>query len=364
MDHHPAPLPPLAADEPATPVAPAAPVASIAPGRQLLAQAVDLALEGTVVLSFSRLGYQWRDRLFGWSDLTERPLHGKVAVVTGATSGLGFAAATRLASLGASVRLVGRDLERTERARDRIVADTGNAHVEVGVADLARLDDVRRYAEQLRTTHDRLDVLINNAGALVRDHELTVDGIELTAQTHVVAPFLLTHELLGLLGRTPGARVITVSSGGMYTQRLDLDRLDRESTAGSHPDFDGVASYALAKRSQVVLNGRWAERAADTGITFHAMHPGWVDTPGVQTSLPDFARVMGPWLRTPFQGADTMVWLAAARAPLEVNGRFWLDRHQRWPVKVPWTRTAPDDADRLWRWVERRAGIDPAQSSP
>jgi hypothetical protein len=69
--------------------------------------------------------------------------------------------------------------------------------------------------------------------------------------------------------------------------------------------------------------------------------------------------VMGPWLRTPFQGADTMVWLATARPPLEVNGRFWLDRHRRWPVKLPWTRTSPDDADRLWRWVADRAGVAP-----
>ncbi len=331
------------------------PPASLA--RRLIAQTVDTALEGTVALSFSRLGYQWRDRVFGWTDLTERPMHGKVAVVTGATSGLGLAAATRLASLGASVRVVGRDIGRTEQARTRIVADTGNDDVEIGVADLARLDDVRRYAEQFRSYHDRLDVLVNNAGALVHAHQLTGDGIELTAQTHVVAPFLLTHELLGLLGRSPGSRVVTVSSGGMYTQRLDLGRLDRESIAGAHPDFDGVAAYALAKRAQVVLNGQWAERAATTGITFHAMHPGWVDTPGVQTSLPDFARIVGPWLRTPFQGADTMVWLATAREPLESNGRFWLDRHQRWPVKLPWTRTAPEDADQLWRWVSDRAGV-------
>jgi len=333
--------------------------------RRIVAQGVDTALEATVALSFSRLGYQWRDRLYGWSDLTERPMHGRVAIVTGSTSGLGLAAATRLASLGASVRLLGRDISRTERAREQIEAATANPDVEIGVADLSSLDDVRRYADQFLSYHDRLDVLINNAGALVRRHELTGDGIELTAQAHVVAPFLLTHELLPLLGATPGARVVTVSSGGMYTERLDVDRLELDSSAKStgsanadrNADFDGVKTYARAKRAQVVLNEMWAERAAATGITFHAMHPGWVDTPGVQTSLPDFYRVMGPWLRSPFQGADTMVWLATAREPLAVNGRFWLDRHQRWPTKLPWTRTPPDEAERLWRWVRDRSGI-------
>jgi dehydrogenase/reductase SDR family protein 12 len=186
--------------------------------RSLLAQAVDAALEGTVVLSFSRVGYDVRSRLFAWSDLTERPMSGKVAIVTGATSGLGLAAATRLAALGASVRLLGRDIGRTEHARQLIVSRTGNADVEIGVADLASLDDVRRYAEQVRRYHDRLDVLINNAGALVHEHQLTADGVELTAQTHVVAPFLLTAHLLPLLARTPGSRVVTVSSGGMYTE--------------------------------------------------------------------------------------------------------------------------------------------------
>ncbi len=331
--------------------------------RLVAAETVDLALEATVALSFSRLGYQVRNRLFEWSDLTERPMAGKVAIVTGATSGLGLAAATRLASLGASVRLLGRDIGRTEATRERIVAATGNADVEIGVADLANLDEVRRYAEQVVAYHDRLDVLINNAGALSREHRLTDDGMELTVQTHVVAPFLLTHELLPLLNATTGSRVITVSSGGMYTERLDVDRLEMG------PDgYDGVKAYARSKRAQVVLNGQWAARTAASGVTFHAMHPGWVDTPGVQTSLPDFYRVMGPWLRTPEQGSDTMVWLATGSEPSGSSGQLWLDRHRRWTSKLPWTRTAPLEADRLWQWVSARAGVtatdDPASVAP
>ena len=88
------------------------------------------------------------------------------------------------------------------------------------------------------------------------------------------------------------------------------------------------------------------------------MHPGWVDTPGIHESLPDFARLMGPLLRTPEQGADTMVWLATAREPLSGNGQFWLDRHRRWTSKLPWTRTSAADADHLWELVSRRAGVD------
>ena len=246
--------------------------------RRALAEAVDLALEATVVLSFSRVGYRVRRRVWSWAQPPEASMAGQVVLVTGATSGLGLSLATRCAELGASVVVVGRDLERLESARDRIAAAAGTATVTTARCDLARLDDVRALAEQVRRDHSRLDVLVHNAGALVHDFVRTVDGIELTVQTHVVAPYLLTTELLDLLQATPGARVLTVASGGMYTQPLeDLD-LDPA-------DFDGVRAYALAKRAQVVLNQQWARRHPGVAV-FQAMHPGWVDTPGLRDSLP------------------------------------------------------------------------------
>jgi len=318
----------------------------------LVAESIDLALEATVALSFSRFGYQVRNVVFHWSDQPARPMTGKVVIVTGATSGLGLEAATRLAALGAAVCIVGRDPERTEAARDRIAEASASTDIEVGIADLADLDQVRTFAAQFSRTHDRLDAIINNAGALVHQRQLTVNNIELTAQTHVVAPFLLTHDLLPLLSKTSQSRVITVASGGMYTESLSIDQL--EMATGT---FNGVKAYAQAKRAQVILNQLWADRAAASGVIFQAMHPGWVDTPGVATSLPDFYRLMGPWLRTPQQGADTMVWLASAREPLASNGQFWLDRRRRWTNKVPWTRTSNDDADELWDWVQDKAAI-------
>ena len=158
---------------------------------------------------------------------------------------------------------------------------------------------------------------------------------------------------------------MTVSSGGMYTQRLDLARLDLESTAGPHPDFDGVHGLRPGQAGP----GRAQRRSGPTArpppasrstpcTRAGSTRPGW------PSSLPGFARVMGPWLRTPFQGADTMVWLATAREPLERQRRAsGSTAAPRWPVKLPWTRTAPDDADRLWRWVAARAGV-PTRRGP
>lgn len=313
--------------------------------------AIDRALELTVVGSFSRIGFATRRGLFGWDAEPEADLAGRVAVVTGATSGLGLAAAHLLAERGADLYLVGRDPARADAARRSILDGTPRARVETVIADLASLDAVRAGAAALSASVPRVDVLIHDAGALVHELQRTDDGLEVTAQVHVVAPFLLTALLLPLLRVGGDARVITVSSGGMYTQRLDIDALE----APPQP-FDGMRIYANAKRAQVVMNEEWARHPAGQGIRFHAMHPGWADTPGVQAALPGFRRVMRPLLRSAEQGADTMAWLAGAPEAVESNGEFWLDRRPRPTSRLQRTRTPPIDAQRLWDWCVERSG--------
>lgn len=318
-----------------------------------LAEGIDALLEVSVVGSFSRIGYVTRRRLFSWEDPRPEALLGRVALVTGASSGLGFATARNLAALGATVVLLGRDHTRTEEARTAIEAAVDGADVSVVLADLDRLDEVRRAAAEVLRDHDRLDILVHNAGTLTHELVHTPDGIEQTTQTHVVAPFLLTALLLPSL-RVAGGRVITVTSGGMYTARLDLDAL----TAPDAATFDGVRAYARAKRAQVVLTEQWAERFAGSGVTFVAMHPGWADTPGVRTALPSFHRLVGPILRTPDEGVDTTVWLASTDLPEDANGALFLDRHRRRTVHVPGTATSDADAQLLWDWCAARAGVD------
>jgi dehydrogenase/reductase SDR family protein 12 len=317
-----------------------------------LERLADAALEVSVVGSFSRVGFTARRLLFDWDAEPTADMTGKLVAITGATGGIGYAVAHALAARSAEVWLVGRDPARTETARRRVLEAAPGAHVWTAIADLARLDDVRELADTLRRKTRHLDVLVHNAGALTHELLRTEDGLELTAQVHVVAPFLLTAALLPLLTATPGARVITVSSGGMYTHALNLGSLDEPSTP-----FDGVDAYANAKRAQVVLNERWAQHLGAEGVVFHAMHPGWADTPGVQTALPRFRAVMRPLLRSPEQGADTIVWLASAAEPLAVNGAFWLDRARRLTNPLPWTRTAPQAASELWDWCAAHARV-------
>lgn len=321
-----------------------------------VARVVDAAMEATVAPSFARLGATVRSSLVEWPSPPDGSLDGRVCVVTGASSGIGAALARGLATSGAALHLVGRDADALDDVAAKVRRIGRPAKVAVHVVDLADLGAVRRFAADLSMRAERVDVLAHVAGALVHERTITDDGVELTLQVHVVAPFLLTHLLLPMLDASDDARVITMSSGGMYTQRLDVETLeDRDG------EFDGTTAYARAKRAQVELNEEWARRYPDRGIGFHALHPGWVDTPGLRTSLPGFARGLRRALRTPEQGADTALWLAWTPEATAPGGDFWHDRRRRHST-LPWTSTPAGESERLWRHVASLAGVDSAAS--
>ncbi len=318
-----------------------------------LSEGVDALLEATVVGSFSRIGYNWRSRLDHWQP-TGPPgcLAGRTVLVTGATAGIGLAAATRFAQLGASVRLLARDQARAEQARDEIQKAAGDdAAVSYDLADVSDFDALRGFAAPFAEANSPLDVLVHNAGVLSADFRQAADGTELTMAAQLFGPFLLTGLLLPLLRQSAPARVITVSSGGMYTQRFDLAAVEMD-----RHHYNGTVAYARAKRAQVVLNREWARRVAPDQVAFQAMHPGWVDTPGIASSLPTFHRLMRPLLRTPGQGADTVVWLGSDPEPLASSGGFWHDRRRRGEHRLPWTRGG--DGRGLWELGAARTGWD------
>jgi NAD(P)-dependent dehydrogenase (short-subunit alcohol dehydrogenase family) len=307
---------------------------------------VDDALELAVVPSFTDVGFRLRRSLLGWEDLADLRMDGRVVAITGATSGLGLASARMLSRMGAGLRLLVRDPGRGARLAEELGGD-----VEIHAVDMSDLSSVRRAVDELMAAGSRLDVLINNAGALLTERRESVDGYEMTFATMVLGPFVLTNGLVSLLERAGDlgpARVITVASGGMYLERVHLDDLQME-----REPYRGSVAYARAKRAQVVLTREWARRLRDHGIVAHAMHPGWADTPGVEASLPTFRRIVGPFLRAPEQGADTIVWLAAAEEPTRSTGRFWLDRRPRAVDRLPSTRSTAAERAALWSACER-----------
>ena len=318
---------------------------------------LDDVLDRTVVAGFTNVGYRIRSR--GWSASELQRMRGKVVLITGASSGLGLAAAEGFARLGATVWLVVRSRERGEEARARIVERSGDGEVHVGVCDLSELGSVRQFAGRFRGRASRLDVLVNNAGVMTEERAVSADGIELTLATNVVGPFLLTNLLIPLLQCSTPARIINVSSGGMYTQKLRVDDLQSE-----RGDFDGPTVYARTKRAGVILTELWAEQLAGAGVVVHAMHPGWADTPGVRSSLPRFHTVTRPLLRTPAEGADTIVWLGTAAEPGRCSGRFWHDRRPRPTHLWPRTRETGQERERLLAECIRLSGWHDTPAPP
>jgi dehydrogenase/reductase SDR family protein 12 len=318
------------------------------------ADLIDRALEVTIAPSFTRLGYDLRSRLDHWAPIGSYDLTGRVVVITGATSGLGLAAARVLASDGATVEIVARNAGKATAVCEQLRAHALSGSVDYVTADLADLDLVRGAAAELARRHEAVDVLIHNAGALDSSYGRSPQGIERTTASQVVGPFLLTELMLPQLRAARRGRVVWVASGGMYSQSLSVAQLEMGPS-----DYDGTTAYARAKRAQVTLAEMWAEELRPDGIAVHAMHPGWADTPGVRRSLPTFRRVTGPLLRTPEQGADTMIWLAADDGvPVATTGRFWLDRRPRALHRLGSTRRSdtPDERQRLWNWCVEHAG--------
>ena len=318
------------------------------------ADIVDTVLESSIAPSFSRVGYSIRQRLDHWTPLNSYDLQGRVVVISGATSGIGFATSSSLLACGATLEIIGRDATRTNAAAHQLRNQSScQGTVSVVVADTGDLEQITTAADELSERHASIDVLIHNAGALSAAYAESQQGIEQTVASQVVGPFALTQLLREPLTRSSNARVLWVSSGGMYSQALDVEHLEMMSEG-----YNGTVAYARAKRAQVTLNEMFPERWAGTDVRFHAMHPGWADTPGVQKALPTFRRLLRPFLRTPAEGADTLVWLACDDGlPLQRTGTFWLDRRVRSINKLRATRSAdtPLAREQLWDWCTERA---------
>lgn len=294
---------------------------------------IDSLLDRTVVGGYGRPGLALRRHLKDWPADPER-LDDKVIVVTGATAGLGFAAVEGFARLGAHVHLVGRDPARTKAATEAIRQAVPGAHVDPALCDVSSLASLASFTEAWRGP---LDVLVNNAGVMAAQRQLTADGLELTFATNVLGPYVLTARLQEHMGA--GSRIVNVASGGMYGQALG-DDLQNEH------DYKGVTAYARTKRAEVILTEEWARRLTQPVV--HAMHPGWAATPGIQTSMATFSTIVKPILRTPQQGADTIVWLGGSQVAAESTGLFWHDRQPRPTHLLNRTKETVEQRARLW----------------
>ena len=308
-----------------------------------LTSRIDTALDRSIALGYGNLGFELRRRLSAWPADPPR-MEGKVALVTGAASGIGLAACAGFARLGASVRPLARNQRRAEDAVAQIREAVPGADVRPVWCDVSSIREVCAFADGFRDKESRLDVLVNNAGTMPDERTYSPDRHELMFATHVLAPFVLTAALRELLERSAPARVINVSSGGMYAHGQPSGDLESERTS-----YGPKKLYARTKREQVVITEQWAQRLRGTCVVVHSMHPGWVDTHGVRQWLPVFRAITRPIIRDAGQGADTIVWLGGAPEALQSSGLFWHDRRPR-PTHHPLGAGDDSESDRRELW--------------
>jgi len=281
-----------------------------------------------------------------------RAMDGRVCVITGATSGIGRAAAEQLASLGARLVIVARDPARGAAARDEIVAATGNREVALEIANLASQRQVRELAARLLAAEPEIHVLVNNAGLALGARRLTEDGLEETFAVNHLAPFLLTNLLLERLRGSSPARVVTVASAAHRGAAIPFDDLNGER------GFSGWIAYGWTKLANILFTAELARRLAGSGVTATCLHPGVVAT-GFGREGPflvrEFQRLLGRvLLLDPKQGADTLVWLASSPEMEGASGGYYAKRRLATPSRAALDSAA---ARRLWQESERLTGL-------
>jgi len=268
---------------------------------------------------YTQSGYLSAAKSFDPADL-EADCSGKEFMITGSNSGIGKVAALEIAKRGGSVHMICRNPKTAEEARQEISKAASNDKVRLSIVDMSDPKGIHKFAAQVVSEGQCLDVLINNAGCMTDPRTVTSDGLEANFATNTLGAHILTESLIPALSKSSDARVIMVSSGGMLTQKLDANDLQTENKS-----FDATMVYAQNKRQQIVMTEHFAKKYPN--IVFTAMHPGWADTPAVRSAMPSFYNMMKNKLRTPEQGADTLVWLAVTgNAKAKESGSFYQDR--------------------------------------
>ena len=281
---------------------------------------------------------------------------GKRILITGATNGIGKQAALELAKMGAAIVIVGRDEIKTRMVSIELKTLSGNANVDLLIADLSSMAEIRRIAAEYREKYGRLDVLLNNAGAVFSRYQASADGYEMTFALNHFSYFLLTNLLLDVIKLTARdhgeARIINVSSGahksGAVKKGLWLDDLRSES---GFRGMGGFANYSASKLANVLFTYELARRLEETGVTVNALHPGFVNT-GFGHNMTGFVGssvklLQKLFARTPRKGAETLVYLASSPDVAGISGKYWEDKRQVASSEISYDR---EQQQKLWEY--------------
>jgi NAD(P)-dependent dehydrogenase (short-subunit alcohol dehydrogenase family) len=277
---------------------------------------------------------------------------GKTVLITGATNGIGKIAALELSRMGANVSIVARNRSKGQAVLEEIRRETNNVQIELFMADLSSMTDVRKLAQEFMAKHGTLDVLLNNAGAFYSERKLSADGLEMTFALNHMSYFLLTNLLLPVLKNTPNARVVSVSSAVHTSGKLDFANLQGEQK------FNGWKAYSDSKLENALFTFALARRLAGSGVTANCLHPGFVKTGFGEGNSGFFAMFLGV-IKNLFaipvaEGAKTMIHLASSPDVTGVTGQYF-DKSKM----VASSAASLDQTvqEQLWAHSEKLAGL-------
>lgn len=269
-------------------------------------------------------------------------IQGKIVMITGATAGIGLVTARELAQRGAQVTLVGRNPAKLTIVAEQIKTRTGNQQIETITADLSTHAGVQQTAHEFKKRHTKLDVLVNNAGAIFMSRHVTADGLEVTFALNHLNYFHLTMLLLDVLKTSAPSRVINVSSDAHRGQMIDFDNLQGEKS------FNGRTQYDRSKLMNILFTYELAKKLNGSGVTVNALHPGFVATDFGKNNGKLMGLVMkliSPMAKSPEEGASTSVYLASSTEVDGVTGRYFVDKK---PVESDPASYDPATAEKLW----------------
>ncbi|MFW9800860.1 MAG: SDR family oxidoreductase [Candidatus Thorarchaeota archaeon] len=279
-------------------------------------------------------------------------MNGKVCIVTGSNSGIGKETALALAELDATVVMVVRNAERGEAARSDIVDKTKRNRIDLMLCDLSSLDSIRQFAKEFVAKHDRLDVLINNAGAAYHKRQVTIDGFEQTLAVNYIGPFLLTHELLPVLKASAPSRVINLTSGIHFRAKVDFEDLQNERK------YRGMSAYGDAKLMVVMHTYELARRLEGTGVSVNVVHPGFAATNmgssmgGLRNKI--MFKMVRPLQISPREGAETSVYVASSTEVEGMTGKYFAKKQEQRSSEASYDEEAQK---RLWHVTEQLLGL-------
>ena len=251
-------------------------------------------------------------------------MEGKICLITGANSGIGYATAIGLAKLNANVIMVCRNKERGEPAQKEIIEKTGNKHVDLLLCDLSSLDSIRNLIAEFKTKYQNLHVLINNAGVMLSKRELSVDGFEMNFAVNFLAPFLLTNLLLDTLKKSTPSRIINVASAAHKFGTIDFEDLQGENKKHR---FMGL--YGDSKLALLLTSYELSRRLEGTGVTLNTIHPGVVNTNLGVDRLKPKKGIVRRFFKRPEKGAETSIYLASSPEVEGITGKYFINKQEQ-----------------------------------